>query len=125
MPHLQAQLARLLDRLELLLAQLKALLAAPKALAAEAHAAAAVTDAAVTARLLEIKGIGLGFASVLFTEGLFRPFDNRWQVGAYAGLAPTPWRSGTIDYEQGAVVNSRACVTGKPCRRAASPAARK
>ncbi|QKN16027.1 IS110 family transposase [Sinorhizobium meliloti WSM1022] len=100
-PHLQAQLARLLERLELLLEQLKALLAALKALAAEAQAAAAGTDAAVMARLLEIKGIGLGFASVLFTEGLFRPFANRRQVAAYAGLAPTPWRSGTIDYEQG------------------------
>lgn len=29
---------------------------------------------------------------VLWTEGLFRHFDNRRQVAAYAGLAPTPCR---------------------------------
>jgi hypothetical protein len=28
-------------------------------------------------------------------------FDNRRQVAAYAGLAPTPWKSGSIDHEQG------------------------
>src|SRR6266478_3823120 len=35
------------------------------------------------------------------TEGLFRGFDNRRQVAAYAGLAPTPWQSGSVDHEQG------------------------
>ena len=34
-------------------------------------------------------------------EGLFRHFKNRRQVAAYAGLAPTPWQSGSIDREQG------------------------
>ena len=33
--------------------------------------------------------------------GLFRSFDNRRQVAAYAGLAPTPWKSGSIGHEQG------------------------
>ena len=46
--------------------------------------------------LLNIKGIGPEFAAVLYTEGLFRHFDNRRQVAAYAGLAPTPWQSGSI-----------------------------
>jgi transposase len=27
--------------------------------------------------------------------------DNRRQVAAYAGLAPTPWQSGSVDREQG------------------------
>ena len=40
-------------------------------------------------------------ASVLWSEGLYRTFSNRRQVAAYAGLAPTPWRSGSIDHEQG------------------------
>jgi transposase len=35
------------------------------------------------------------------TSASFRPFDNRRQVAAYAGLAPTPWKSGSIDHEQG------------------------
>ena len=37
----------------------------------------------------------------LWSEGLFRHFDNRRQVAAYAGLAPTPWQSGSVDREQG------------------------
>ena len=32
---------------------------------------------------------------------MFRRFDNRWQVAAYAGLAPSPWQSGGTDREQG------------------------
>jgi transposase len=34
-------------------------------------------------------------------EGLYRSFANRRDVAAYAGLVPTPWRSGSIDREQG------------------------
>ncbi len=52
--------------------------------------------------LLALKGIGPEFATVLWLEGLLRSFANRRQVAAYAGLAPTPWRSGSIDREQGA-----------------------
>ena len=48
-----------------------------------------------------IKGVGPEFAAVLWSEGLFRHFDNRRQVAAYAGLAPTPWQSGSVDREQG------------------------
>ena len=51
--------------------------------------------------LVQLKGIGPEFATVLFSEGLYRHFDNRRQLAAYAGLAPTPWRSGSIDHEQG------------------------
>ena len=36
-----------------------------------------------------------------WAEGLFRSFSNRRQVAAYAGLAPTPWRSGSVAHEQG------------------------
>ena len=51
--------------------------------------------------LLVFKGIGPEFASVLWTKGLFRHFDNRRQVASYAGLAPTPWQSGSVSHEQG------------------------
>src|SRR4051812_25267265 len=51
--------------------------------------------------LLDIKGIGPEFAAILWSEGLFRHFDNRRQVASYAGLAPTPWQSGSVDREQG------------------------
>ena len=51
--------------------------------------------------LLDLKGIGPEFAAILYSEGLFRHFDNRRQVAAYAGLAPTPWQSGSVSHEQG------------------------
>ncbi|GAJ95526.1 hypothetical protein RRH01S_12_00830 [Rhizobium rhizogenes NBRC 13257] len=53
------------------------------------------------AMLLAVKGIGSEFAAVLWSEGLSRHFDNRRQVAAYAGLAPTPWQSGSVDHDQG------------------------
>ena len=50
---------------------------------------------------MQLKGIGAEFATVLYLEGLFRFFENRRQLAAYAGLAPSPWKSGSIDHEQG------------------------
>jgi transposase len=94
---LKAQVRRELDRLELLLEQIKAVEAERDVLLAAEHA---VTPAPA-AMLLDIKGIGPEFAAILWSEGLFRHFDNRRQVAAYAGLAPTPWQSGSVDREQG------------------------
>ena len=51
--------------------------------------------------LLDIRGIGAEFAAILWSEGLFRRFNNRRQIAAYAGLAPSPWQSGSVDREQG------------------------
>jgi transposase len=53
------------------------------------------------ALLMRLKGIGPEFAAVLYLEGLFRQFENRRQLAAYAGLAPSPWKSGSVDHEQG------------------------
>jgi transposase len=53
------------------------------------------------ALLTRLKAIGPQFAAVLYLEGLYRSFANRREVAAYAGLVPTPWRSGKIDREQG------------------------
>ncbi|MBV9527640.1 IS110 family transposase [Sphingomonas sp.] len=96
--HLMRQISRELDRLELLLEQIKAVEAERDALLATAREASTPTPVAM---LLGLKGIGAEFAMVLWSEGLFRAFDNRRQVAAYAGLAPTPWQSGTVDREQG------------------------
>jgi len=95
--HLKVQVRRELDRLELLLKQIKAVEGERDALLTSAEA----TAPAPAALLLNIKGIGPEFAAVLWSEGLFRHFDNRRQVAAYAGLAPTPWQSGAVDREQG------------------------
>jgi transposase len=95
--HLKAQICRELDRLELLLDHIKAVEAERDAL----FAVEKTTTPAPAAMLLNIKGIGPEFAAILWSEGLFRHFDNRRQVAAYAGLAPTPWQSGSVDREQG------------------------
>jgi transposase len=95
--HLKAQIRRELNRLEILLEQIKAVEVERDALLA-AKETSAPSPAAI---LLNIKGIGPEFAAVLWSEGLFRHFDNRRQVAAYAGLAPTPWQSGAINREQG------------------------
>jgi len=95
--HLKAQISRELDRLELLLEQLKAVEAERDALLAQEQ----VHANAPAGMLLKLKGIGPEFAAILWSEGLFRHYDNRRQLAAYAGLAPTPWQSGQIDREQG------------------------
>ena len=77
-PNLKAQILRELDRLELLLGQIKAV---------EAERDAALADErqdretpAAAKMLLDIRGIGPEAAALLWSEGLFRHFDNRRQV---------------------------------------------
>lgn len=95
--HLKAQIVRELDRLELLLEQIKAVEAERNALLAEEKPG----QMTLVTTLLALKGMGAESAATLYTEGLFRHFDNRRQIAAYAGLAPSPWQSGTINKEQG------------------------
>ncbi|MAS03177.1 MAG: IS110 family transposase [Ahrensia sp.] len=94
--HLKSQVLRELDRMEMLLDQIKAVEAERDAMLAEEQ-----RSAREVVMLTKVVGIGPEFAAVLWGEGLFRHFDNRRQVAAYAGLAPTPWQSGSIDREQG------------------------
>jgi transposase len=109
-PHLKAQITRELDRLELLLDQIKAVeqeRACVLTSAIDAEASNVGTPQASQAppmpqaMLMGLKGIGPDFAAVLWTEGLYRSFANRRQIAAYAGLAPTPWQSGSLSHEQG------------------------
>lgn len=113
--HLKAQISRELDRLELVMEQIKACEQERDALLAAAGARVTATTEAdnppqgspptpipsIPAMLLELNGIGAQTASVLWLEGLSRPFDNRRQVAAYAGLAPSHWQSGKVDHDQG------------------------
>jgi transposase len=106
---LKAQIGRELDRLELLLGQIKAvedeqeaMLAAESKMAGEPRQTKPEGEQYnVVAMLLGVKGIGTQAAVLLWSEGLSRPFANRRQVAAYAGLAATPWRSGALVHEQG------------------------
>src|SRR5829696_856267 len=96
---LKAQISRELDRLELVIEQVKAVEAERDAVLAQAQASPGVP--APAALLLALRGIGPEAAATLWSEGLFRTFHNRKQVAAYAGLAPTPWQSGSVHRDQG------------------------
>ncbi|MHC2303221.1 transposase [Rhizobium mongolense] len=94
---MKAQIGRELDRLEVILAQIKEVEAERDALLNAAND----PMPSPASMIVQIKGIGAEVAAVLWSEGLFRHFDNRRQVTVYAGLAPTPWQSGSVDHEQG------------------------
>jgi transposase len=97
--YLKAMIERELGLIELLIKQIDDVRAERDALVAAERAA--TPQRAAAAMLLDLKGVGPGFAGVLWSEGLFRRFENRRQLAACAGLAPTPWQSGSIDHEQG------------------------
>src|SRR5271166_5148094 len=102
-PHLKAQITRELDRLELLLEQIEAVEIERDALISAMKPEGMNADAVRSppAMLINLNGIGSEIAAVLWSEGLYRSFANRKQVAAYAGLAPTPWQSGSVAHEQG------------------------
>ena len=102
-PHLKAQITRELDRLELLLGQIEAVEIERDALLSAMKPDGMNADAVRSppAMLINLNGIGPEIAAVLWSEGLYRSFANRKQVAAYAGLAPTPWQSGSVAREQG------------------------
>jgi transposase len=93
--HLKAEILREIDRLELVLRQINEVEAERDEILRLAQASSPV------ALLMRLKGIGAEFAAVLYLEGLFRHFENRRQLAAYAGLSPSPWKSGSVDHEQG------------------------
>ena len=95
---MKRQIERELDRLEMVLGQIRDVEAAREAMI---PSAAEGEGTPAPALLLQLRGIGPEFAGALYSEGFYRSFANRRQVAAYAGLAPSPWRSGTIDREQG------------------------
>jgi transposase len=97
-PHLVAELRREHARLILVGEQLREL--------GQAIDAAPVSDdAAEMARrggaLRQLKSLGPVFGATLTNEVFYKDFHNRRQVGGYFGLAPSPWRSGGTNREQG------------------------
>lgn len=99
---LKAEIGRMLGRLELVLAQIAEV---------EEERDALLQTSAETppapALLARLKAIGPEIAVTLWTEGLYRNFSNRRQVGAFAGLTPSPFskrrngaRSGHLEIRQ-------------------------
>lgn len=99
---LKARLKRSLARLEKAEEQRREIDAERAALLKAAEAADEVNPKlAKVKRLLKLKGVGVQSAWLLTHELFWRKFNNREEVGAAAGLAPTPFASGTISREQG------------------------
>ena len=96
--HMRQLISRELDRLELLLGQIKAVEIERNAMLAATTGEKIPTPAKM---LMDLKGIGAESAMTVWSEGLYRHFDNRRRIAAYAGFAPTPWQSGTLEREQG------------------------
>jgi transposase len=92
------EIGRELARLELVGGQLAAVERDRDGLVAQA---AQADPQAAAAALMRLRGIGPELASLLWLEALFRRFDNRRQIAAYAGLSPSPWQSGETAREQG------------------------
>jgi transposase len=97
-PQLMAELKREHARLLLVGEQIAAL----------AHPVAAQDVPAAVAQMTQrhnllrrLKGLGPVFAATLTQEVFYKDFRNRREVAGYVGLAPSPWRSGGIDREQG------------------------
>jgi transposase len=113
-PRLKAELTRELNRLELVIAQVAAVEdERDRALKTKRHSSPSISTSEAVAGapaartdhagplLLRLRSIGPEFASVLSSEAFYRIFGNRREVAGYAGLAPSPWKSGGIDLEQG------------------------
>src|SRR5277367_168824 len=103
--NMKAQIGRELDRLELLLGQIAAIEAERDAMLARQVEAEAVQGAqgapARVQKPMDLNGPGAETVAMLWTEAFYRSFDNRRQLAAFGGLAGTPWKSGSIDHEQG------------------------
>ena len=107
-PRLKDELRRELVRLRLVMDQLTAVEAerdtiarAEKAAAPSTEEARADLDAKMIAALSRIRGVGTNDASVLVREAFWRKFNNRREIAAWSGFAPTPWASGATSKDQG------------------------
>ena len=94
--RLKAELLREIELIELLIRQIAEVEVERDTVELDAEG-----NHSPVALLARLKAIGPQIAAVLYLEDLYRSFANRREVSAYAGLVPTPWRSGTIDREQG------------------------
>jgi transposase len=94
---LRREIEREAKRPELVLEQIEAIEAERDAAVAAPAAddAGAAADAARVMLLSKLGGVGTELATVLVREALYRPFANRREVAAYAGLAPAPTTAAT------------------------------
>jgi len=96
-PHLLAEVKREHARLMLVREQIAGLEQAQ--LVEAATVPAAMNEQRQS--LERLKALGPAFSTTLVNELFYKDFRNRREVAAYCGLAPSPWKSGGIDLEQG------------------------
>ena len=97
--HLRNEIMRHLQRLELVLEMIRAV-EVQRDSVVEAEPAANENSRKIQ-HLVRLKAIGPQFATVLVGEVLHKHFANQRQVASYAGLAPSPFNSGSSVREQG------------------------
>jgi transposase len=97
-PHTLAELEREHARLMLVRQQLAAVEERP----AQAQLTPAAAEMARRSDLLfRLRALGPAFSGTLTSEVFYKNFRHHRQVGAYVGLAPSPWQSGGTRREQG------------------------
>jgi transposase len=96
-PHLLAEVRREHARLTMVREQIAALEQAQAAQACPVPAPMAERRSS----LRRLKALGPAFTTSLVDEVFYKDFRNRREVASYTGLAPSPWKSGGIDREQG------------------------
>ena len=95
---LRGRLEREWGRMECVMEQIRQLRAQRKQALEESESESVET----VRRLMQLRGIGENGSWLLAMEFFaWRRFENRRQVGALAGLVPTPYCSGEMDQEQG------------------------
>jgi len=97
--RLKAEIIRELQRLELVLKMIAEIEAERDAIVKEE--ASQHVNAGKIKALASFKSIGAEFATKLVGEVFYRSFDNRRQLGSYAGIAPSPYSSGSMERDQG------------------------
>jgi transposase len=97
--RLKAEIRRELQRLELVLQMIKEVEAERNAIIEEA--APQHPNADKIKVLAALSSIGPEFATRLVGEVFYRSFDNRRQLASFAGIAPSPWSSGSVERDQG------------------------
>jgi transposase len=99
-PRLKAEIRRELQRLELVHRMIVEVEAERDAIVKEA-APQHYPNADKIKVLAALSSIGPEFATRLMGEVFYRSFDNRRQLASFAGIAPSPWSSGSIARDQG------------------------
>lgn len=98
-PQLKREIRRQYRRLELVRADIKEVAKDRKMLLEQRRDEEKMDK---VRRLEMLRGIGEDSAWLLIMEAFgWRTFQNRGQVGAYAGLAPSPWNTGQSKRDQG------------------------